>query len=90
MADTRKLMGYNFAGAVGWDLVCSWILPEPRFARRLAWKLTRPGGMYAGLDVKATRFVLNMPRASYEITGYDYRGVATVGPCGAVSSGIGL
>lgn len=84
-ADPRRLQKFNFNGCAGWDLVCSWFLSEHRFARRIAWKLTRPGGHYAGLDVSSTRFVIQMPHASYEIThsGEDAR----VAPCASLSLG---
>lgn len=88
MDDRRKILRFNFTGASGLDLVASWFLSEYRLARRIAVKLLRPGGLYHGLDVQATRFVLQMPRASYEIVENDtITGEIRIEPCAGVSMG---
>lgn len=91
MEDRRKILRFNYTGASGLDLVASWFLSEYRLARRIARKLLRPGGLYHGLDVQATRFVLQMPRASYEIVENDtITGEIVVKPCVGVAFGVGF
>lgn len=88
--DRRRTLSFNYTGASGLDLIASWFLSEYRLARRIAWKLTRKGGVYHGLDVEKTRFVIQMPRGSYEIVNYDGNMVPRIRPCASVPGLVGF
>ena len=80
---------FEYVGATGWDAILSWVLPEQRFARRLAWRLLRPAngkrpaGQYHGLNFRTTRLVIQMPLRTFHVL--DECG--TVRPCPGVPMG---
>lgn len=60
---------FIYSGATGWDAVCAALYSEKRMARRIARKLCKTGGMYAGMVMP---IYVQMPKSCYRVVPSDW------------------